>query len=187
MKRLILALLIAGLVLSGMAFSTNYSMIVPKGSWLSWDYSNLTKHVPAYASGWGNATAFVNTTKIGGSGTAGDPYALTAVIIGSGKYNTFALNTHIDPQAGLNITVASVTAIGNNVTGSIPVNGGLGNIKNGGFLAAGSATAVGSALTEATAYRNAYTIGAFNATTVLTPTQAISATNGFASAIADYT
>ncbi len=58
MKAAILALIVVGLMLAGVASAVD--PIVPLNTWLTWAQNNLT--TPAYSSGWG--FAFANATSI---------------------------------------------------------------------------------------------------------------------------
>lgn len=185
MKAAILALIIGGLVLGTAAagpvvVNPDAIQIVPYSNWAIWVSDNLT--TPAYASGWG--AAFANATNVDpqtNMKSIGQPYAVTAVIVGSGDFDTFVTNTRVDPSAGLNLTVQSLAALADNATGAIVVSG----MPSTHFVS--YAAAIGNALETSDAIRSSVTVGAFNTSAIANPLVASSYTNGFATAIADYT
>lgn len=178
MKAVILAVIIGCLLLGTVAAQLTVEQIVPFATWAGWVSTNLS--TPAFTSGWGNA--FANATNIDpqtGLKSIGQPYAVTAVIIGSGTFDTFAKNTRIGPSAGLNLSVQSLAALADNATGCIVTTG----MPRTHFVS--YSAAIGSALETAEGSGHLGIFSAFNTTAIATPTIATSWTNGCDPIVAD--
>ncbi|OPY51017.1 MAG: hypothetical protein A4E48_01681 [Methanosaeta sp. PtaU1.Bin060] len=185
MKAAILALIIGGLVLGGIAAAdpitvdTNLAGPVTLEEWLN-SVSIMVVTMPAFSTWWGSAIAdATNIDDYYQVETKDMPYTSTAIMAGIG---TDANNYYriVDPDAGLNLTVQSIAALANS-TGPIPVFAG----SESEFNANAYAASVGVAKLDACGVREAATIAVFNTTAFVTPTDAVSVTCGTGAAIAD--
>lgn len=179
MKKAILALILGSLVLASAASADNQP-ILPYDTWATLVVLQTLDSVPAFASGWGNATALATVIDpITGFNKSGElqPYTVAAVIISP---DTNAVNEPRDPSAALNMTVQSVAALAGEDS-LIPVNAGT----PGEFNASAYAAAIGSADIDVTAIHTAVAVAAFNTTAIVTPLTSQSYVNGNAIVAAD--
>lgn len=180
MRKGILALILGSLILASAASATTPVPLVPFDTWAGLVAGLIFTNTPAFATGWGNATAIAYAidpeTGFNKSGEL-QPYTVSAVIISP---ETEAVNMHKDPCAALNMTVQSVAALAG-ADGLIPVNAGT----PGEFNASAYAAAIGTANLDATGIHEANTIAAFNTTAIVTPIESDSFVNGNAFAVAD--
>jgi len=179
MKAIFGAILI-GLVLIGsaaaqgqyMGFNTDYS------TWAQFPWWNLIHATPAFAAGWGLATANAsfNPDVYGIEGLK--PYTSVAIVF-SDPNGAAVANMVVDPTANMNLTVVSTSGLGAT------------NIKTADVIAGTQkfdsyASAAGVAYTDVSAIRNAWTAAAFEVNTNVNPTSSFSAVVGSAAAIADH-
>jgi len=141
--------------------------------------------IPAFAAGWGNATAgaYVNDT---GLFTKGLPLAVTTV-----SSDVSTKNTHIDPTSCIDLTVASISGIVNS-TGTLDTHTlTLNNLSEAQLYGLSLASGVGK--TDVSAIRTAWSAAQFETSTnynvgtneLANTITATSATSGGAAAIAD--
>jgi len=179
MKAIFGAILI-GLVLIGsaaaqgqyMGFNTDYS------TWAQFPWWNLIHATPAFAAGWGLATASAgfDPDVYGIEGLK--PYTSVAIVF-SDPNGAAAKNWRVDPTANMNLTVVSTSGLGaTNITTAAVI---AGTQKFDSY-----ASAAGVAFTDVSAIRNAWTAGAFEVRTIVDPTSSNSMVIGSAAAIADH-
>lgn len=191
MKAAILALIIGGLVLGGIAAAdeitveTNLVGPVTLADWMDLVETMVVTPVPAFSTAW--VSAIADATNIDPEynlETADKPYTSTAALIGSGNFDTYSLNERAarkDPAAGLNLTVQSIAALAN-TTGPIPVFAG--SLST--FNATAYAASMGATQITATGLYEAGTVAAFNTTAWVNPTQAQSVISGSAVTAVDW-
>ena len=177
MKAILCAILI-GLSLIGSAaaaditgFDTDYS------TWLDFSLINLGYNTPAFASGWGQATADA-TFDPDVYGVEGlKPYTVADVVF-SDPNGAKVINLPRDPDATLNFTVVSTSALGATTLKTADIRAGTQEFDS-------YASAAGMAYTDVAATRNAWTAAAFDIKTDVNPISSTSSAIGSATAIAD--
>jgi len=159
----------ANLELTG--FNTDYS------KWLEFSLINLGDKTPAFASGWGQATASA-TFDPEVYGTEGlKPYTVADVVFNDPN-GAKVINLPRDPDATMNFTVVSTSALGATTLKSADIRAGTQAFDS-------YASAAGVAFTDVAATRNAWTDAAFDIKTDVDPISSTSNVIGAATAIAD--
>ena len=175
MKAIFGAILV-GLALIGMAAAQ--PQITGYDEWAQFPWWNLLHATPAFAAGWGEATASASFDPDVYGIEGLKPYTSVAVVF-SDPNGATVTNTRVDPTATLNFTVASTAGLGaTNITTAA--------VRAGTQAFDSYASAAGVAFTDVSAIRNAWTAGAFEVNTNVNPTSSFSEVVGSAAAIADH-